>query len=344
MSVYRRHNFVSLISHSFQQACCQVFNVTDSTLATAEVDSNAVSLLNSVSSYYPELLFVVIVVYIVGVETTSPPLVCPLPLPVPLYPSRDPVSSRGAPAFHSPSRDNGCLQAGLDQRSHSRGVTTHPLLSGKPVYIHIFTPCCCCYCLFQLETPEEDSCLTSNQISDFVIFLQNDFLSNQPYSLVLSPLIYPHSSDISMATLLEPAMSRVSAVTDLSGLLLELGYSSTRDREEVLLLLQQFSVNQLTPGCLAKVLGLCYSVYSYELTNNNNNRCDGLSPQRPDRPRAPLSGGGADYRQRGRTRRRGAAVMGPGDIPVCPERHSPFSELERGGTSSRPPRIPPPRP
>lgn len=113
----------------------------------------------------------------------------------------------------------------------------------------------------QLETPEAESCLTSKQISEFVIFLQNDFLSNQPYSLVLSPLIHPHSSDISMATLLEPAMSRVSAVTELSGLLLELGYSSTRDREEVLLLLQQFSVSQLTPACLAKVLGSCLLSY-----------------------------------------------------------------------------------
>ena len=65
-------------------------------------------------------------------------------------------------------------------------------------------------------------------------------------------------------------MSRVSAVTDLSGLLLELGYSSTREREEVSLLLQQFSVSQLTPVCLAKVLGL-FTLYSYELTNNNNN-------------------------------------------------------------------------
>lgn len=135
---------MSLISHSFEQACCQVFNVTNATLATAKVDENVVSLLNSVSSF----LFVFIVcccyccLYLLGVKTIPPPLVCPLPLPSPLYPPWDPVSSRGSPAFHSPSPDNGCVQTGLGERSHSRGVAAHSLLFGKQVYIHIFTPYC----------------------------------------------------------------------------------------------------------------------------------------------------------------------------------------------------------
>ena len=48
LSVYRRHNFVSLLSHSFYQACCQVFN-DNSTLATVKMDKNALSALNKVS-------------------------------------------------------------------------------------------------------------------------------------------------------------------------------------------------------------------------------------------------------------------------------------------------------
>ena len=94
-------------------------------------------------------------------------------------------------------------------------------------------------------------------MSEFIIFLQREIRSNQMLPLVLSPLVYPHSSDISIATLIDPAppLPRLAASSDLSGLLLELGYAGTGTREEVLAVLQQFSLSDLSPACVAKVLG-----------------------------------------------------------------------------------------
>ena len=102
-----------------------------------------------------------------------------------------------------------------------------------------------------------ESCVTSQEVSDFIQSLQNDFHTNQILPLVLSPLIYPHSSDISLATLIESStpLPRVSAGGELAGLVLELGYGCMESKEDVLLLLQQFPPAELTSSCVARVIG-----------------------------------------------------------------------------------------
>ena len=54
---------MSLLSHSFQQACCQVFN-NNSTLATAKMDKNVLSTLNKVT-YSIRLVIIITTVLIV---------------------------------------------------------------------------------------------------------------------------------------------------------------------------------------------------------------------------------------------------------------------------------------
>ncbi|KAI6659252.1 hypothetical protein LOD99_14925 [Oopsacas minuta] len=226
MSVYERHNFVSLISHSFQQACCQVFN-PNSTLATLVVDKNALSNLNKVLKQ--SLLYSCI-------------------LSLSLL-SCDVISSQAEEVLHS------CL----------------PLITGdqsRQDWVHEVTPDVLQLILsYMLQTADLDSCMTSKEITEFIIFLQKELHSNQPYSLVLSPLIYQHSLDISIATLLEPAMSRISGVSELCDMILELGYSCTYSREDVVMLLQQLSILQLSAGCIAKVLG-CMATHHRDLTEH----------------------------------------------------------------------------
>ena len=123
----------------------------------------------------------------------------------------------------------------------------------------MFVVCLVVYlCLFtQLQTPEVEFNMNAQEVTDFILSLQRDIRSNQMLQLVLSPLIYPHSSDISLTTLIDPAppLPRLSSCSDLPHLLLELGYSGVGTREEVLLLLQQFSISDLSPLCVARVIG-----------------------------------------------------------------------------------------
>ena len=116
LSVYRRHNFVSLLSHSFYQACCQVFN-DNSTLATVKMDKNALSALNKVShSFY--LLFLLLLLLLLsltaGPETVPVPHVCPLPVPPLLPPPLNTLPGGGSGHLLSASPPGGPGNSGMD--------------------------------------------------------------------------------------------------------------------------------------------------------------------------------------------------------------------------------------
>lgn len=108
-----------------------------------------------------------------------------------------------------------------------------------------------------IHGPREQVGVGDDQVSAFLETLKKDF-PKERVPVVLAPLLYPETKDISTDNLFpEPSTpSKVVMEDDLADLMLEIGYSSCASVEDCQDTLTNFGVQDITPASVARVLGM----------------------------------------------------------------------------------------
>ncbi|KAJ7383190.1 CCR4-NOT transcription complex subunit 1 [Desmophyllum pertusum] len=107
-----------------------------------------------------------------------------------------------------------------------------------------------------IHGPREQVGVGDDQVSAFLETLKKDF-PKERVPVVLAPLLYPETQDISPDNLIpEPSTpSKIVMEDDLADLMQEIGYSSCSSVEDCRGTLVQFGVQDITPAAVARVLG-----------------------------------------------------------------------------------------